>query len=118
MTALLAGQQGFESRQKYSQPQHLDSALYLFLPGGISQGVKWKGREADSSLPSSAEVQSVWSYISIPIMFSAWLLIKDRDKFAFYLHITGCMKVRLLCTIWDYHSGSDKDLCLLEFNAM
>jgi hypothetical protein len=32
----------------------------------LSLGVKWPGREADHSPPSSAEVKNVWSYTSTP----------------------------------------------------
>jgi hypothetical protein len=39
-----------------------------WVPGALSMGVKWSGREADHSPPSSAEVKSVWSYVSTPSM--------------------------------------------------
>jgi len=32
----------------------------------LSQGIKWPGREADRSPPSSAKVKNAWSYTSIP----------------------------------------------------
>jgi len=31
------------------------------VPGSLSMGVKWPGREADRSLPSRAEVKNAWS---------------------------------------------------------
>jgi hypothetical protein len=34
--------------------------------GALSLGVKWPGREADHSSPSSAEVKIAWSYTSTP----------------------------------------------------
>jgi hypothetical protein len=37
-----------------------------WVPGALSLGVKRPGREADNSLPSSAEVKNMWSYASIP----------------------------------------------------
>jgi hypothetical protein len=37
-----------------------------WVPGALSLGVKRPGREADHSLPSSAEVKNVWSYTSTP----------------------------------------------------
>jgi hypothetical protein len=41
-------------------------------------GIKRKGREADYSLPSSAEVKNAWSYISTPQYdFFSWCLIKQ-----------------------------------------
>jgi hypothetical protein len=35
-----------------------------WVPGALSPGVKWPGREADRSPPSSAEVKNAWSYTS------------------------------------------------------
>jgi hypothetical protein len=29
-------------------------------------GVKWQGRDADNSLPTSAEVKKMWTYTSTP----------------------------------------------------
>jgi hypothetical protein len=37
-----------------------------WVTGALSVGVKWPGREADHSLPSSAEVKNAWSYTSTP----------------------------------------------------
>jgi hypothetical protein len=37
-----------------------------WVPGALSLGVKWQGREADHSPPSSAEVKTAWSYTSTP----------------------------------------------------
>jgi len=37
-----------------------------WVPGALSLGVKWHGREADHSPPSSFEVKNVWSYTSTP----------------------------------------------------
>jgi hypothetical protein len=34
--------------------------------GALSLGVKWPGREADHSPPSSAEAKNAWSYTSNP----------------------------------------------------
>jgi hypothetical protein len=34
--------------------------------GALSPGVKWTGREADHSHPSSAEVKKTWIYTAIP----------------------------------------------------
>jgi len=35
-----------------------------WVPGTLSLGLKWPGREADYQPPSSAEVKNAWSYIS------------------------------------------------------
>jgi hypothetical protein len=49
-------------------------------------GVKRPEREADQSLPSSAEVKNAWSYTSTPqYAFTVLCLIKHRDKFTFYI---------------------------------
>jgi hypothetical protein len=34
--------------------------------GDLSPGLKWKGREADHSPPTSAEVNKMWIYTSTP----------------------------------------------------
>jgi hypothetical protein len=36
------------------------------VPGALSLGVKGPGREADHSLPCSAEDKNAWSYTSTP----------------------------------------------------
>jgi hypothetical protein len=43
-----------------------------WVPGAISPGVKRQGREADHSLPASAEVKKIWTYTStLPHAFMA-----------------------------------------------
>ena len=37
-----------------------------WVPGALSQGVKWPGSEADHSPPISAEVRNSWIHTSIP----------------------------------------------------
>jgi len=44
-----------------------------WVPGALSLGVKWPGREADHTPQSSAEVKNAWSYTSTPqYVFMAW----------------------------------------------
>jgi len=43
-----------------------------WVAGALSPEVKWPGREADNSPPSSAEVKNAWRYTSTPNTFS-WL---------------------------------------------
>jgi hypothetical protein len=66
-----------------------------WVPGLLSVGVKWPGREADHTPPSSAEV-SAWSYTSTPqSVFITWYFVKHRD-FTFYLYIAKAkVKVKL-----------------------
>jgi hypothetical protein len=53
-----------------------------WIPRALSLGVKRPGREADHSLPLSAEVKNVWSYNSIPdIIFMACCLIRHRGHY-------------------------------------
>jgi hypothetical protein len=60
--------------------------LIQWVLGVLSLGIKWPGREADHSPPSSAEVKNGWSYTSIPqCAFMAWCLVKHRDNFTFTL---------------------------------
>jgi hypothetical protein len=55
-----------------------------WVPGSLSLGVKRPGREADHSLPSSADVKNAWSYTSTPqYVFMAWCSVKHRDNFTF-----------------------------------
>jgi hypothetical protein len=37
-----------------------------WVPGALSLGVTWQGREADHSPQSSAEVKNAWGYNSTP----------------------------------------------------
>jgi hypothetical protein len=37
-----------------------------WVQGALSLGVKWPGREADHSPPSSTEVNNAWNYTSTP----------------------------------------------------
>jgi hypothetical protein len=37
-----------------------------WVPGTLSLGIKWPGREADHSPPTSVEVKNTWSYTSTP----------------------------------------------------
>jgi hypothetical protein len=54
------------------------------VPEALSLGIKRPEREADHSLPSSAEVKNAWIYTSIPrYVFMAWCLVKHWYKFAF-----------------------------------
>jgi hypothetical protein len=44
-----------------------------WVPGALSLGIKWPGREADHSPPSSAEVKNSWTYTSTPqYAFMVW----------------------------------------------
>jgi hypothetical protein len=44
-----------------------------WVRGALSLGVKWQGREADHSPPSSAEVKNAWSHTFTPqYVFMAW----------------------------------------------
>jgi hypothetical protein len=37
-----------------------------WVPGALSPGVKWRGREADHSPPASAEEKKMWIYTPNP----------------------------------------------------
>jgi hypothetical protein len=56
-----------------------------WAPGALSLGVKRPGREADHSLPSSAEVKE-WGYTSIPqYALMAWYSVKAEVQLYLYL---------------------------------
>jgi hypothetical protein len=51
-----------------------------WVPGALSPGVKWLGREGD--LSSSVEVKNAWIYTSTPpYVFMTWYLVKLRGNF-------------------------------------
>jgi hypothetical protein len=59
-----------------------------WVPGALSLGVKWPGREADLSTPSSPEVKECVELAIPPLpqyAFVAWCLVKHRDNFTFYV---------------------------------
>jgi hypothetical protein len=54
----------------------------------VSLGVKWPGREADHTPPSSAEVKNAWRYTYTPqYIFMAWCLVKHMDNFTVFLRL-------------------------------
>jgi hypothetical protein len=56
-------------------------ASYPMGTRGFCPEVKRPGREADHSLPSTAEVRNAWSYNSSPpYVFMAWNSVKHREK--------------------------------------
>jgi hypothetical protein len=63
-------------------------------PAVLSWGVKWSGRKADHSFPSSAKV-NVWSYTSTPPQ--AWCLVKHKRILYLYQTnlISGMIILRL-----------------------
>jgi hypothetical protein len=54
----------------------------------VSQGVNRSGREADHSLPSSAEVKNEWGYSSIPpIRLHGVVLSEAQGQLYLLLHV-------------------------------
>jgi hypothetical protein len=47
-------------------PRGRSSSPYPMGTGALYPGVKWQGREADHSLPASAEVKKIWIYTLTP----------------------------------------------------
>jgi hypothetical protein len=57
-----------------------------WVPGTLSLGLKWLGREADLSPPSNAEVRNAWNIPPLPDTPSCrGARLKHRDNFTFYL---------------------------------
>jgi hypothetical protein len=79
-------------------------ASYSMGTGSLSLGVKWPGREADHSPPSSAELKMrgdippLLQYVSM-----VWCLVKHRDNFTFYLY-----------QIWGMHATIQFRICCLH----
>jgi hypothetical protein len=69
---------------------HPASSPIQWVPGALSLGVKWPGREADHSPPSSAEVKEcVEIYLHSPNRPSGrGTQLKHRDNFTFILFHT------------------------------
>jgi hypothetical protein len=66
-----------------------------WVPGALSLGVKRSGREADRSLPSSAEVKEcVELYLHSPNTPSWRARLKNiyRDNFTFYLYMADKLR--------------------------
>jgi hypothetical protein len=53
--------------QEFSVSSRLPLGSTQWVPGALSPGVERPGREADHSLPTSAEVKKMWIYTSTPI---------------------------------------------------
>jgi hypothetical protein len=59
-----------------------------WVSGALSLGVKRPGREANHSLPSSAEIKNAWSYIPLPqYSFMAWCSVNAQGQFYLYFYI-------------------------------
>jgi hypothetical protein len=60
--------------------------FYPMRAGGtVTPGVKWPGREADHSPPSSVEVKNAWRYTSTPpIRLHDVVLIESDNTFPRY----------------------------------
>jgi hypothetical protein len=56
-----------------------------WAPGALSLGVKRPEREAEHSLPSSAEVKNMWSYTSTTqYAFMAWCSVTAQEHLYLY----------------------------------
>jgi hypothetical protein len=60
----------FTWQHSYNSSDIFQVSTIQWVPGAFSLGLKRMGHEADHSPPSSAEVNNVWSYTSISLMFS------------------------------------------------
>jgi hypothetical protein len=63
-----------------------------WVPGALSPGVKWQVREADRSLPASAEVKKTWVYTSTPpYVFIAQCLISYALQLYLFFFYRGAV---------------------------
>jgi hypothetical protein len=91
VTELRTGRSGLDPRQWHgiflfataSRPALGSTQLPIqWVSWALSQGIKWPGREADHSSPSSAEVKNAWIYtLTPPYTFMSLYLIKHRIQF-------------------------------------
>jgi hypothetical protein len=75
-----------------------------WVPGAVSLGVKWPGREADHSPPSSAEVKMRGAIPPLTqYAFFTWCSVKTQGHFSLYLWFDRSVD-RVLCeeyTLWS-----------------
>jgi hypothetical protein len=67
------------------------SRVVVRVPGALSPGVKRPGREADQSLPTSAEIKNPWIYTSTPLYVFMALCLVNLIQGQFYLYLTSAM---------------------------
>jgi hypothetical protein len=76
-----------------------------WVPTALSPGVKLPGRDANHSLPSSAEVKNAWSYNSTPqYVFTVWCLVKHRGNFTFTFTLLPLSSGWTSETLVSYHN--------------
>jgi hypothetical protein len=74
----------FSLRHRVQTGSGAHPASYPVGTRGSYPEIKRLGREADHSVPSSAEVKNSWCYTSTPqYILKAWCLVKYRDNFTF-----------------------------------
>jgi hypothetical protein len=61
-----AGAGNFSLHHRIQNGSGAPQSPIRWVPGALSLGVKRPGREADHSIPYSAEVKNAWSYTSTP----------------------------------------------------
>jgi hypothetical protein len=101
-----AGAENFPLHHHVQNGSGAHPASYPMGPGSLSLGVKWPGREADHSPPSSAEVNEwVDLYLHPQYDFMARSLVKHRDNFTFSFYssngkISSCRWNSAVATIF------------------
>jgi hypothetical protein len=68
-----------------------EGGFYLLYRIQTASGKPGARREADHSLPSSAEIRILGSKTSLLEVFMAWCLIKHRDNLCLYYFINSCI---------------------------
>jgi hypothetical protein len=85
---VVVGAESFSPHHRVQTESGAHPASYPMCTSGYFHGVKQLGREADQSLPSSAEVKNEWGYSSTPpVRFYGLVprLKKHRDNFTYTL---------------------------------
>jgi hypothetical protein len=82
-----AGAENFSLHHRVQTGSGAHPASYKIGTRGSFPGCKAAGREADHSLPSSAEVKNAWNYNSTPPISLRGTQLKHRDNFIVKLSV-------------------------------
>jgi hypothetical protein len=78
-----------------------------WVPGALSPGVKWPGREANHWIQASAWIKNLWNYISTGISTSWSLIQGDLQSVKWSWNWSEKRFTDALCSKWEQQESSD-----------